>query len=102
MKSSGSKRTATTPIGHVQRDRPRKGHANEPATSLTRLAAWTLQLDAHLEPVFGRRDLDVSGPDSHACLDSGGDELSFEELLPVSPIHSVLALSADVAYGIPS
>src|SRR5256885_14795977 len=97
MKSSGSKRTVTTPIGHVQRDRPRKGHANEPATSLTRLAAWTLQLDAHLEPVFGRRDLDVSGPDSHACLDSGGDDLSFEEQLREAPIPTVLAHPDDDA-----
>src|SRR3989475_4754024 len=99
MKSSGSKRTVTTPIGHVQRDRPRKGHANEPATSLTRLAAWTLQLDAHLEPVFGRRDLDVSGPDSHACLDSGGDDLSFEEQLREAPIPTVLAHPDDDASG---
>src|SRR2546427_11677008 len=99
MKSSGSKRTVTTPIGHVQRDRPRKGHANEPATSLTRLAAWTLQLDAHLEPVFGRRHLDVSGPDSHACLDSGGDDLSFEEQLRDAPIPTVLAHPDDDASG---
>src|SRR2546422_10678725 len=95
MKRSGNKRTATTPIGHVQRDRPRKGHANESATSLTRLAACALLLDAHLETVLGRRDLAVSRPDSQACLHSGGDDLSFEEQFREAPIPTVLAHADD-------
>src|SRR6266480_368861 len=99
MKSRGNNRTATRPIGHVQRDCPRKGHANESATSLTRLAAWALQLDAHLETVLGWRDLDVSRPDSQARLNSGGDDLSFEEQLREAPIPAVLAHPHDDPRG---
>src|SRR2546430_8721014 len=99
MKRSGNKRTAITPIGHVQRDRPRKGHANESATSLTRLAACALLLDAHLETVFGWRDLDVSRPESQACLHSGGDDLSFEEQLREAPIPTMLAHAHDDPAG---
>src|SRR5947209_18156963 len=95
MNSSGNNRTATMPSGHVHRERARNGQANESAIGLTTSAARALQLDAHLEPVFGRCDLDVPGPDPHARLDPRRHDLAFEEQLRETPVPPVLAHTHD-------
>src|SRR5438094_328218 len=83
------------PNAHVERD-PRKGHANESATGLTKLAARAL-LDPHLESFFCRRYLHVAGPDAHTGLDSAGDDLAFEDQLREAPVPPVFAHAHDDA-----
>src|SRR6266550_7463403 len=88
MKSSGRRRTAITPASQVATLRPRRGHPNESATSLTGSAPGA-QLYAHLDTAVGWVDLHVAGPQADPGFHAGGHDLAFENQLGEPPLLAV-------------